>query len=467
MVTLILFSLFSLGLYYALFRYTLVNINQTLLQSKADNIAQALSRSINYRGMLSGSYQYLRFLYDSTNEDVWIIDINKQVITRQNQNIDYADLPLEAQLYVETILENKTAVSQAFNTFLSTSSLTAGSLLYNEQNEIIGVVLLHSPLIDESSNILIFMSLLLISFLISLLFAYFVAQRLGEKISQPLAQMMQFIQKLAKKQVPDLLSNHRNEEMAKLNQSLNELSILLKDSEIKQAQLDKMRKDLLASVSHELYTPITVLRGFIEAIEDEVVHNPDDLKQSVKTMNNQILLLQHLVSDLLELTRLENPDFSIKKESIDFKQLISDSVDAIHPLAQNSQKHITLELHQTFTLLGDYNRLMQMLFVFLNNAIKYSEPNSHVLIKQDINDVNKIIIQDQGLGIPQEDLPYVFDMFYKGVNATSNSTGLGLAIAKRIADKHLISISLQNIEHGLQVIIDFTHAVQLSTSKIF
>ena len=460
MVTLILFSLFSLGLYYALFRYTLVNINQTLLQSKADNIAQALSRSINYRGMLSGSYQFLRFLYDSTNEDVWIIDINKQVITRQNQNIVYADLPLEAQLYVEKILENKTSVSQAFNSFLSTSSLTAGSLLYNDQNEVIGVVLLHSPLIDNSSNILVFMSLLLISFLISLLFAYFVAQRLGEMISQPLAQMMQFIQKLAKKQVPDPLSNHRNEEMAKLNQSLNELSILLKDSEIKQAQLDKMRKDLLASVSHELYTPITVLRGFIEAIEDDVIHNPDDIKQSVKTMNNQILLLQHLVSDLLELTRLENPDFSIKKESIDFKQLISDSVEAILPLAHNSQKHITLELYQTFTLLGDYNRLMQMLFVFLNNAIKYSESNSRVLIQQDINDWKKIIIIDEGLGISQEDLPYVFDMFYKGANATSTSTGLGLAIAKRIADKHFISISLHNIEHGLQVILDFTHAVQ-------
>ncbi|HPB17819.1 MAG TPA: HAMP domain-containing sensor histidine kinase, partial [Clostridia bacterium] len=153
------------------------------------------------------------------------------------------------------------------------------------------------------------------------------------------------------------------------------------------------------------------------------------------------VMLQRLVEDLLELSRLQNVDFSINMQRVLINDVISDAVHTSNHIARPKNININLLLDDCdLEISGDYARLRQMFMIVLDNAVKFSVSGSII----DVSCMkNSVLIKDYGCGISEKDMPYIFERFYKLNNeANRTGTGLGLAIAKQIAKKHNIDIDV-------------------------
>lgn len=210
-------------------------------------------------------------------------------------------------------------------------------------------------------------------------------------------------------------------------------------------RLENTRREFVANISHELKTPVTVIRGSLEALIDKVVTDPTQIENYHKQMFYEAAFLQRLISDLLDLSKLQNADFIIEKQKISLYDILDDITRSVGHIAIKKGVEIRIAKNDVDCVVnGDYGRIRQMLMIIFDNAVKFSPDNGIV----DIVYKNKYLsIRDYGIGISQSDLPYIFDRFYKTNSAQNKSgTGLGLAIAKQIAERHNIILSVQSRE---------------------
>jgi len=212
-------------------------------------------------------------------------------------------------------------------------------------------------------------------------------------------------------------------------------------------KLDKLRQDFIANISHELRTPITAIRGSLEAVIDGVVSDEEKVTEYHRQMLGECKYLERLVSDLLDLSRLQNIDFAIEAEVIDLRDVVGDVAQTMTKIA--GQKNVSLSVscaNADFDFVGDYGRLRQMLIAVVDNAVKLSPEGAVVsisLFKQ--GSVAHLYVRDRAGGIDPDDIEHIFERFYKQRSEQNKTgTGLGLAIAKQIADRHDISICVSN-----------------------
>jgi len=228
----------------------------------------------------------------------------------------------------------------------------------------------------------------------------------------------------------------------KQGDEIGDLAAILDDMARQLGKGEKRRHEFFADISHELRTPITVMRGSLEALKDGIVTDPALVAEYHRRMHRESIYLERLVTDLFELARLQSTEFSINMEDVCIKEILSDAVRTLTPLA--TQKGVSLpcpEANASLYILpvqGDYGRLKQMFIALLDNAIKFTPSGKHVCIQLTENNGKiRVTIRDEGSGISAEDLPYVFERFYrKQSEDNQNGTGLGLPIAKQIANRH-------------------------------
>jgi two-component system sensor histidine kinase ResE len=217
-----------------------------------------------------------------------------------------------------------------------------------------------------------------------------------------------------------------------------------------------MRKDFIANVSHEFRTPLTVISGSLEALVDGTIETKEDVERYHQRMFSETRSLERLVGDLLELSRLQSGNISMNKEKVHIPSLLSDIVKSLQPIA--SKKDIIIDSvipNDVPPILGDYDRLRQLFVIFIDNAIKYSPDKTTVNVKINLENTLEVFIEDHGYGISEEELPYVWDRFYKADKSRKSSgTGLGLAIAKHLVQLHNGNVSLKSsVGKGTTVII--------------
>jgi signal transduction histidine kinase len=238
----------------------------------------------------------------------------------------------------------------------------------------------------------------------------------------------------------------QNDEIGELAGAIDMLSERLLDARRESDRLDQMRRDFVANISHELKTPVTVIRGSLEALCDEVVTEPSQVKSYLAQMLGESLHLQRLINDLLDLGKVQNPDFRMEMQEIDLRDVLCDAVRSASQLAR--EKNVTIRQScdgPAPRLIGDYGRLRQMFLIILDNAVKFSPAGEEVTVTLE---GNAVTVRDRGSGIAEEDLPHIFDRFYKTRSEENKSgSGLGLAIARQIADRHHIGLSAESRPH--------------------
>lgn len=207
-------------------------------------------------------------------------------------------------------------------------------------------------------------------------------------------------------------------------------------------KIDKRHlQQLTSDIAHELRTPLTNLQGYLEAILDGVWEADNE---RIHECYVEVIRLNKIVDELQELSLLEDFDFILYKEKFDFRELCLSVIRSFELASQEKNINIKLIVKSDAAILADYNRLKQVLINLISNAIKYSYENGIVIVSYYVKKGNYIIeVTDNGIGIPKEELPLIFERFYrtdKSRSKKTGGTGIGLAITKAIVENHNGSI---------------------------
>ncbi|HPF86650.1 MAG TPA: ATP-binding protein [Candidatus Limiplasma sp.] len=459
-IPLCIFAIMSGVLFQTLFTRAIMEEKQAELLSQATELADALSAAAGSEntgssngmgrgsggtsnGMDTGIGAYLPAL-SLLDVDVWVLDADLNFLTtgRHNITIVYEDLPADADEVVSAVFAGETVTSRGFSDLLGTPTLTVGVPIYRGST-IYGALLLHDAVSAMQTAITQGVRVLIYSGAIALGIAVALAIWLSYAFAGPLNTMKNTALTLAKGDYSAKTKIVRKDEIGKLAQAMDVLSDRLQEARRQKEQQEQLRMEFLSNVSHELRTPATVLRGSLEALCDGVVTDETQVKQYHEQMLKETIGLQRLTNDLLELSKLQNPDFPIEQTEICLQEILGDALYAADQIARKKQITITCTLaEEPVSLQGDYGRLRQMLMIVLDNAIKFSPQGGSIEV---ILTKEKITVRDHGVGIAPDLLPFIFDRFRKTPSEENRQgSGLGLAIAKQIAKRHGMGIAVES-----------------------
>ena len=461
---LLLFALIIGSIFIILFRSYTIELNKENLVERATKIAETLSTITttgNGKDQGSGYGMYIKFINDIAMTDVWIVDSDLNIITygiNQHSISTTSELPTNAETIVEKVFAGETEYSEDFSNLFDVPTITVGTPIKSSDGTIIGVVLLHSPVDGIDTVINKGIIILGVSISIALIIAVLLSFGLSLSFTKPLKKINRTAILLAAGNYQAKTDIDQKDEIGMLATNMDKLAVQLDNATKESARLEKMRQDFVANISHELRTPITVIRGSLEALNDGVVTNDKQVKEYYQQMLSESKNLQRLVGDLLDLSKLQNLDFKLEMQEISIVDVINDSVRSAEKLAAHKQININFENKVSDTVInGDYGRLRQMIMIIIDNAIKFSPSDSHIQITLTNKDALTLSIKDEGIGISENDLPYIFDRFQKtNSNENLSGSGLGLAIAKQIAIRHDITIVVTSeVDKGTEFIFRF------------
>ena len=225
-----------------------------------------------------------------------------------------------------------------------------------------------------------------------------------------------------------------------ISTELENVIIIMRDyTEVKKSQ--DLRSDFVANVSHELKTPLTSIKGFLEVIETSAKDDPQMQKKSIKIMLAQANKMQILIDDLLLLNRIEQQEHIKLRDRVNIIEVLKEVISNYSE--QANEKNITIKFinsKKDFLVKGNKEKLTVLFKNILDNAIKYSSPNTEIGFE--VNSKNakvSIVVQDQGIGIPKKDILRITERFYRSDNGKKlkiEGTGIGLSIVKHIINQH-------------------------------
>ncbi len=469
---LLVFAIVVGGSFAHFFREHTLQLKRTELEQRAVRIAEVVSENARWLEKRGGidNPRFISYINNITMEDVWLVNSSRELKLprrmphhmgmhrRMTDGQPQAVLPPEPEQRtlsfdklsevtrnsVEKAFNGTVSVAEDFNPVLEEIMLSAAAPVYDGNGAVRAVVLLHYPVQGLQSAAWEGIKILLLSCAIALLLVSVLSVLFSWKFTRPLNRMKLVARKMAEHDYTERCNITQNDEIGALAETLDELGSRLLDADEAGRKLEKLRRSFIANISHELRTPVTVIRGSLEALSDKVVTDPAEVEQYYRQMLNESLFLQRLINDLLDLSRLQNVDFPIEKELINLCDVVQDAARASKQLGQKKNEQIAVRLDKNVYLLeGDYGRLRQMLMIFLDNSIKFSPEGGTVKL---CLRGNRLTVTDYGSGVKQEDLPYVFERFYKTRGeANKNGSGLGLAIAREIGLRHDIKVSMESI----------------------
>jgi signal transduction histidine kinase len=255
---------------------------------------------------------------------------------------------------------------------------------------------------------------------------------LSRVITIPLIRMKEATEKLSKGDFSVHLQVKGEDELAELGKAIQTLA---RDLEY----LKKERNEFLASISHELRTPLTYVKGYADIARRPNMEE-EERNRYLSIIYEEAEHMQKLVKDLFELAKMDQHSFRIHKEPTNLYAFLKKLHDKMHPAFQANKMSLVYRCEKSITVHIDQKRFEQVMMNLLDNALKYSDQGSTVSIDVRAEKNNIVmIVSDEGRGIPEEDLPHIFERFYrvdKSRSRTRGGTGLGLAIVKEIVEAH-------------------------------
>ncbi|EEG78729.1 two-component system histidine kinase PnpS [Dethiobacter alkaliphilus] len=231
------------------------------------------------------------------------------------------------------------------------------------------------------------------------------------------------------------------------NQTWGAVGILQDVTEVR--HLEQMRRDFVANVSHELRTPMTSIQGFVEALLDGLAEDKESQDRYLNVILDETVRLNRLVSDLLDLSRLEKGEVGWPMETIELKPLFADVASKLQPQVAKQELSVDIDTPENISAVtGNRDRIQQVLINLLGNAISFTPPGGKITLSaKDVGDKVEVQVTDTGMGIPPEEQDKIWERFHKVDKARTRSfggTGLGLSIVKQIVDAHGGDVGLES-----------------------
>lgn len=283
-----------------------------------------------------------------------------------------------------------------------------------------------------------------ISAVVPVVLMFFALYCITYRMTKPLKLMSNAAKAMAKGDFSKRIPVTSDDEIGELAVSFNQMTNSL-------TQLEGMRKDFIANVSHELKTPMTTIGGFIDGIIDDTIE-PEKQKYYLGIVSGEVKRLSRMVETMLNLSRLESGEFVLKKEHFDFRELLLNIVISQERRIDDKKLDIQgLDNIPSVTLYADRDLLYRVIYNLVDNAVKFNCDDGYISFEVKTDSKKMIFrITNSGKGIPSNQLPYVFERFYKvdkSRSANKNSTGLGLYIVKTIVKNHGGNITVSSREN--------------------
>jgi two-component system, OmpR family, sensor histidine kinase BaeS len=374
-------------------------------------------------GMYSLYEGYIVKVYDKNNEILW--DAQSHDMNLCNQIMDEISERMRIQ-YPQMNGEFKATVYP-----LTKSGVTVGSVSISY----FGPFFLN----ENDFKFLHSLNTILISVgFVSIILSVIVGHLLAKRISNPILKTVEATKQISDGNYEVRLTEEGNaKELNMLVESINHLAVSLET-------LEKLRKQLTEDVAHELRTPITILQSYLEAMTEGIWEaTPDKLESCY----DEVLRIGKLVGDLEKLAKIESDNLKLNKEEIDLFDIVEKTYQIFQGEIAGKKLEVSIGGSHTM-ILADQDRMRQVVVNLLSNAIKYSKENSKIALEVfETRDTAGFYVQDSGIGIPIEELPYIFERFYradKSRNRATGGSGIGLTIVKSIVEAHGGRVSVES-----------------------
>ena len=359
------------------------------------------------------------------------------------------------------LLDNN-QVKKAKNKFISgknkSTSFTAYNYRFNEELLIYGekledgtVIFISTPLKIMGSILTViqkeFIYAAVVVLVISLLIAYFLANI----FSNPITKMTEESKKMAKGNYDVKFKESSIEEINDLAKTLNNTSREL-------AKTESLRRELLANVSHDLKTPLTLIKANAEMVKDLTYSNEEKRNSNLDVIIKETDRLNLLVEDILDLSKAQSDTMKLEISMVNLNDLVKSILTRYEVLKDRDGYKIKFKTDKKYVIKADKKRLEQVIYNLINNAINYTGEDKTVSINiKDYNDFIRFEVIDTGNGINDEDLKYIWDKYYKvdkKYKRVTHGTGLGLSIVKNILELHKFKYGVNTSKKGTNFYFD-------------
>ena len=290
-----------------------------------------------------------------------------------------------------------------------------------------------------------------------------VAGFISTNMTRPIKKLTVMAESLRQLKFDVSYDGNRRDELGQLGETFNELSDQL-DTTIKSLkyeiskdkEMDTLRKQFIAQVSHELQTPLSIIKGYVEALEDGLVDSEEERTEYYAIISDESDKLSTMIKELLQLSELESGSFKANKVPIELGNFFDQMNMHYETLLVHSSVNLNYRpLKKEAWLTANQMKLEQAFRNILNNAIKYAEEGSEVLFTSKLDDqMLTVIIENKGPQISEDELAKIFESFYKGKNSEQKEgTGIGLAVSAQVFRLHDIIYFAKNVLGGVQMVI--------------
>ncbi len=290
-----------------------------------------------------------------------------------------------------------------------------------------------------------------IAFMFSIILAKLSSSRVSKNFLEPIYQIINNTELMKEGKYKGLMDAKSNTyELQELSNSIKELSERLSYQE-------SLRKRMTSDMAHEIRTPLSTVQSYIEAFMDKI-WVPDTEKLTI--VYEEIIRLTKLMNELTDLSIIESDEIKVNIEEINISTLMNRIVDSFEPMILNNNITLNKNISDSITIIGDKEHFNRIFSNIISNAYKYTNENGKisVILKRSLNKVS-VIVEDTGIGIPQEDIKLVFERFYRSDlsrNRGTGGTGIGLTITKSLVEANNGNISIKSeVGKGTKVICEF------------
>ncbi len=344
---------------------------------------------------------------------------------------------------IQTAMESKSAASWQGKDPSTGERILAASCPVIYQGDVVGVIRYVTSLSGIDRQFVFSMAVIITIALAIFAMVYFSNLYFVRSIVEPLAGITEIAKVIADGSYGVQIEKKYDDEIGELTDAINDMSLKIRQSE-------KTQTEFISSISHELRTPLTAITGWAETIQNGELRSAEDLRKAMGIIVSEARRLTNMVEELLEFSRIEDGRFTLSVEPLDLKAELE---DAVYTYTEFFRKE-GIELRYTdcpeemIPISGDPERLRQVFCNLLDNAAKHGGAGKRIDVSIRVEGEDAIIrIRDYGPGVPDEELPFIKNKFYKG-SSKARGSGIGLAVCEEIVTRHEGRLDIGNDPEG-------------------
>lgn len=441
----IIILLLALILSGSIFSLVISNVLSRNTRQNMLNILHILDETLDYDKDLKGQIDQLTLLYENSKARITIMDIKGIILVDSNIS-DYVNMEnhIDREEIQQALREGKGAARRKSGT-LNISMLYV-SYISRQGDYILRIAMPFSGLWDY---VLILFPAILMSLGVSLIISLILANRFSRTITKPLYEISEQLLKLQENNPEFSFKPYEYFELNLIADTTKRMADAIKES-IKKIEFEKLiRQEFFTNASHELKTPITSIRGYIELLENGMATDENMKLEFMGRIKKEAQNMTELINDILMISRLETKEVEVIRTDVRICSLINELIASLKPLA--AENNITIEMScKPIVISANHGQMRELFNNLLTNAIKYNKPNGQVKVYVTTEGNDAIfIVEDSGVGIPEESRQRVFERFYRvdrGRSKKLGGTGLGLSIVKHIVNYYNGTIELDSKE---------------------